>query len=328
MTQDNYIAHLIEQTDLKPAYDAASKRFLASKPVLSRILKSCVREFAHSSLLDIQQKYIEGEPVISSIGVHPDDTAPSIRGLNTEDATLTEGTIFYDIRFFAIAPDTHDRIRLILNIEAQNDYNPGYPLMKRAVYYGARLISSQYGTEFQNSSYQDIKKVYSIWICTNVPKNRQNTINHYSLKEYHIAGLAKEPPENYDLIHIVMLGLGKNASRRANKILQMLSTVLLHPGNAQHKKQLLKEYFGIEMTTDLEQEVDIMCNLSEGIEQRGIEKGRQQGIEQGIEKGEQRKAEHTALAMLRDKLDLQTIKKYTQLSVEKINELGKMHGLL
>ena len=71
-----------------------------------------------------------------------------------------------------------------------------------------------------------------------------------------------------------------------------------------------------------------MCNLSEGIEQRGIEKGRQQGIEQGIEKGEQRKAEHTALAMLRDKLDLQTIKKYTQLSVEKINELGKMHGLL
>ena len=117
MTQDNYIAHLIEQTDLKPAYDAASKRFLASKPVLSRILKSCVREFAHSSLLDIQQKYIEGEPVISSIGVHPDDTAPSIRGLNTEDATLTEGTIFYDIRFFAIAPDTHDRIRLILNIK-------------------------------------------------------------------------------------------------------------------------------------------------------------------------------------------------------------------
>ena len=100
----------------------------------------------------------------------------------------------------------------------------------------------------------------------------------------------------------------------------MLVLGKIHPGNAQHKKQLLKEYFGIEMTTDLEQEVDIMCNLSEGIEQRGIEKGRQQGIEQGIE--------HTALEMLRDKLDVQTIKKYTKLSVEKINSLGKMHGLL
>ena len=33
-----------------------------------------------------------------------------------------------------------------INLEAQNDFNPGYPLLKRAVYYCVRMISSQYGT--------------------------------------------------------------------------------------------------------------------------------------------------------------------------------------
>ena len=174
--------------------------------------------------------------------------------MNTEDKTLTEGTVFYDIRFFAVAPKTHDHIRLILNIEAQNDYNPGYPLIKRAVYYGARLISSQYGTEFQNSNYQNIKKVYSIWICTDVPENRKNTINHYSLKEDQVFGTAKEQVDDYDLIHIIMLGLGKGASKQANDILQLLSTLLLESGNAQLKKDFLREHFDITMTTDLEQQ--------------------------------------------------------------------------
>ena len=336
MTKDNYLAHAIEQTNSKPAYDAACKKFLACKPILAWIMKCCVKEFSACSIEDIVEKYIEGEPAVGSVGVHPDDTVPSIRGLNTEDKTLTEGTVFYDIRFFAIAPDTQERIRLILNIEAQKDYNPGYPLLKRAVYYGARLISSQYGTEFQNSNYQDIKKVYSIWVCTNVPQSRKNTINHYALKEHHIAGRAKERPEDYDLLHIVIMGLSSKASRRANKVLQLLSTIFLQPGNAQFKKRFLQEHFGIEMTTSLEEEVDTMCNLSEGIEERGIEKGIKQGMEQGMEKGMEKGIEkgmaesrmETAVELMKEKFPMEKISRITRLSMEKLQELGKMNGLL
>jgi hypothetical protein len=74
------------------------------------------------------------------------------------------------------------------------------------------------------------------------------------------------------------------------------------------------------MTTTLEQEVDHMCNLSEGIERRGIEKG--------IKKGRSEATETTALEMLRDKMDMNLIMKYTKLSLEKLTELGKLHGLL
>ena len=139
----------------------------------------------------------------------------------------------YDVRFFALVPGNEkEHLRLILNIEAQNKYNPGYSLMKRAIYYGARLISSQYGTEFEGSSYQKIKKVYSIWICTDVPKNRKNTINHYRMTEHYMVGKAVEKPENYDLINIVMLCLGDPESKKANRILRLFSKILLTEGNA------------------------------------------------------------------------------------------------
>jgi len=43
--------------------------------------------------------------------------------------------------------------------------------------------------------------------------------------------------------------------------------------------------FHIPMTQQLESEVETMCNLSDYVEQRGVEKGIQQGIQQGIEQG-------------------------------------------
>lgn len=36
------------------------------------------------------------------------------------------------------------------------------------------------------------------------------------------------------------------------------------------------------MTRDLEREVSLMCNLSKGIEDRGIAKGLEQGVENGL----------------------------------------------
>ena len=76
----------------------------------------------------------------------------------------------YDIRFTALAPATGEPIRLIINLEAQNEFHPGYPLIKRALYYVSRLISAQHGTEFTHGHYEKIKKVYSIWICSQPPE--------------------------------------------------------------------------------------------------------------------------------------------------------------
>lgn len=325
MEQQTYLAHAIDQTSDHPAYDAACKKVLADKQILAWILRSCTEEFRNCRIADIAEHYIEGTPIIAAAGVYPDDaSAPNIRGSAQEDKTLHEGTIYYDIRFSALAPGSQQPIPLIINIEAQNDYYPGYPLLKRAVYYGARLISSQYGTGFQSSNYQDIKKACSIWICTNVPQDHQNTINRYSLQEKHLAGAAKANPLNYDLINVMMIGLSETPPPEEDNVLNLLSILLLQKGNAIEKKQILQNNFHIAMTTTLEQEVDHMCNLSEGIERRGIE----QGIKKGLEQGRSEATEKTALEMLRDKMDMHLIAKYTKLSLEKLNELGRLHGLL
>ncbi len=38
------------------------------------------------------------------------------------------------------------------------------------------MISSQYGVEFEEAHYEKIKKVYSIWVCANPPKYRQDIL--------------------------------------------------------------------------------------------------------------------------------------------------------
>ena len=52
-----------------------------------------------------------------------------------------------------------------------------------------------------------------------------------------------------------------------------------------------------------------------------IEVQREEAFEKGISQGEHRKAIETAKNMLKDKLDIETIIKYTGLSIEAINNL-------
>jgi hypothetical protein len=67
------------------------------------------------------------------------------------------------------------------------------------------MISAQYGTEFTASHYENIKKVYSIWICPNPPKKWENTITEYSIAEKQLVGHLSETPEHYDLLSTILI---------------------------------------------------------------------------------------------------------------------------
>lgn len=53
--------------------------------------------------------------------------------------------------------------------------------MTRAVFYCAKMISAQLNTEFNDSNNDDIKKVYSIWLCLNSRKKEADTITEYHI---------------------------------------------------------------------------------------------------------------------------------------------------
>lgn len=285
MEIENTLAQNISVARENAFYDEACKRLLANKVILAWIMKSCLEEYREIDVNEIAESYIEGEPQIAKIAVHPDEMAgrgEQIKGGKTEDSTITEGTITYDIRFYALIPGTKDITGLFINVEAQNDFYPGYPIVKRGIYYCSRLISSQYGVEFTNAHYERIKKVSSIWICLNPPKYRENTNNRYTIQEEHLIGDVSEKKENYDLITAVIICLGNSKDEHYTGILKLLDVLLSSEKEPEEKKKILQNDFDIKMTRRLEREVSELCNLSKGVEENGIKKGIKEGIKEGI----------------------------------------------
>ncbi len=74
----------------------------------------------------------------------------------------------------------------------------------------------------------------------------------------------------------VMICLGKERDSDTD-LLKLLNVLLSTETGSQDKCQILEEDFQIRMTLALESEVSLMCNLSKGVEEKGIEKGRQEG---------------------------------------------------
>ena len=301
-------------------YDASAKRLLAEKIILAWILKSCVEEFQNIDIKDITEKYIEGEPQISKIPVMPDETnrTSKIKGMGVEDTTMTEGTITFDILFEAIIPASEDRVSLIINVENQNDFYPGYPLIKRSIYYCSRMLSSQYGTVFTKSHYERLKKVYSIWICTNPPQERQNSITGYSIAEKNYIGNVKEQLNHYDLFSAIMICLGKPESENYAGILKLLGVLLASDIEPEDKKELLEHDFDIPMTEKLERRVKEMSTLGQSV----LEKGMEKGIEKGAEA-----AELSAISNLMKKLKMTAEQAMDTLDIS-MEKRGKYRSML
>lgn len=286
MGVETTISQGLHVTDLQAGYDAACKRVLSEKAILARIMKACLEEYKDCDVKDIAEKYIEGQPQVSAVPVLPDEeNSTIIDGMDTEDKSVHEGNITYDIRFNAIAPGSEEEIGLIINMEAQNEFNPGYPLIKRGIYYCSRMISSQYGRVFTKSHYEKIKKVYSIWICMNPHKEWQNTITRYRLVEEHLVGRAKEEGKNYDLLSIIMLCLGGPNREHYEGVIRMLDILLGSENSVAEKRKILQDEYDIEMTHAIDKEVSVMCNLSEGVLAKGLERGIARGLEQGRAEG-------------------------------------------
>ncbi len=260
-----------DQKQLIKQYDTSVNKFLANKIILAWILKECTDEFKDIPVDIIAKKCIIGNPEISVTAVDQDETdrednkATDIEGLNTEEASVNEGKIYYDIRFRAKTTDGSQAIYMIVNIEAQKDDNPGYPLIKRSVYYACRLISAQKGKVFTGSHYEKIQKVYSIWIEMNPAKINMNTITKYRIMEENVIGNRKAKSEHYNLINIVMIGLGEKNSIKEKSILRLLNIALNKESTKPEVDSVLKNEFGISYHGTLGKELNTMCNLGEGI---------------------------------------------------------------
>lgn len=295
MQEDAYIADAVEIAKDKAQYDAAVKGILSDRNVLAWILSKTVMEL-EGVPIEVIKDCIEGEPEVSRVYVDPGRSNQTVINEDTEDKVPYEGAVRFDIRFCVITPD-RQRIRLIINVEAQKKFYPGYDLVTRGIYYAARMISSQKEKEFSGNNYDDIKKVYSIWICMNTPKYVQNTITEYRIQQHKLYGNYRGKAR-YDLMSVVMLCLGNpedndymnNEYQKLLRLLAVLSSPEIAPNG---KLKVLEEEYHIAATREMEEDVNYMCNWSEGVIEWAIEKAEKIVEErtQKIAEEAQRKAE-------------------------------------
>lgn len=297
----NSLSEKLDIAGLRAAYDENAKLLLANRVILSHILAKAVKEYQGMESQEIIS-LLEATPQISSLPVlpgqsknsqylepvnrNPHSSLPDIIGEQTENAIPGEGSITFDVRLHAWHPDREGLSKLLIDLEMQRKYYPGYDIVTRGVFYGSRMISAQYGTEFDRSEYDNLKKVYSIWICTDVPTYAENTVTEYSLVPKQLEGNFTEERSRHDLLSVIVIGLPKKPEELADGGLPGLLGILFSARlSVREKKEILKTKYHISMTEEMERRENIMCNLSEGIEEAGIRKGMLQGIQQGMLQG-------------------------------------------
>src|SRR5699024_6260101 len=141
-------------------YDTQAKRLFGLKEVMGYILKFMVPEFQTMSaeesaecILEVQvsqnevsENYGDGSFQIKK----QENTAKgSFQKLQSESKVSNEKTIYYDIKTLVKNPkfleSQNGTIEFIINLEMQNDNEPGYVIEQRGMYYCSRLLSEQLG---------------------------------------------------------------------------------------------------------------------------------------------------------------------------------------
>lgn len=268
--------------DLKTRYDRYCKKLLTHSDVLALILANCVPEFRGMDLHEVADHIIDASrssnAVVDEVGTN------MIVGLANEDRSVESEPIIYDMRFRARIPEgksTDGKLiaEMFVNVEAQNDFNPGYYLHKRATYYVSRLISSQKGTFWHNSDYNKIRKVYSIWLCMNHPNLNSGFINHYGIVENRLFGNASFSEDRFTDFNFIVVGLNDTSS--VNNMVKALSGYFSDKTSGEEKCKYLEDA-GIKVSAEIQKEAKEMCNFSDNIERKGVAKGMAQGMAQSI----------------------------------------------
>ncbi len=276
---DTDIKASVKATDKKAQYDNKAKQLLGHKIILAHILVNTVAEFKGMNPADIVQ-YIEGEPYIGSVPVDAGATNKII-GLNTENSEINEGMIRFDIIFYVRMKDGLSQI--IVNVEAQKAEPVGYDILNRAIFYVSRMISSQKGRDFVKSNYNDIKRVYSIWICMNMD---EHSMSYIHLTKENIIG-SHDWKGDIDLLNIVLLGLAEDLPERNEKyeLHRLLGALLSSKLNVNEKLNIIGNEFQIPLEEDIREDVNEMCNLSQEIEEKAFENGLAEAIRRMNKKG-------------------------------------------
>ena len=285
-------------------YDSPAKRLIATRYILAWIVKTCVSQASDLTIREIALNCIDPEVSLSATPVYREDAEAEdpgrVRMEQTEDTSLSEGTVRYDILFTLHLPAEPNPITVIINVELQNRAQLEYPLSARGMSYAGRLLGQQ------GPNYAHLRKVYSIWIVSNPPKSEENTlIRYFMVRKVEKAGALEQAATDTgsasagswgfemleaeaDLMEVDFLNLGDPQLEQAAEhptALELLDVLFSGSLNQDEIKRILKTNFNIPVTKQMEEDMDAMHDARFGFEVAAETRGRKEGLKKGLKKG-------------------------------------------
>ena len=122
----------------------------------------------------------------------------------------------------------------------------------------------------------------------NTPDDIENSMTEVKMRKNRIYGTFNREVR-YDLQSVIIVCLGKNPLQTDNDFLGALETIFTEDFDSATKKKRLKENFNFELDNEIDGRLMDMCNLSQGIAERNLNKGigigREEGRKEGIDIG-------------------------------------------
>ncbi|MCD8029170.1 MAG: hypothetical protein LUF02_11075 [Erysipelotrichaceae bacterium] len=258
---------IADELDKKTQFDEQCKHILSDSQILAYIIKCCVKECHNISMKNLTE-YFKKHPAITG----------------KEDTSISGTKIIYDIFVTVDSPILDDNnVGLIINIEPQKSRYLPYRLERRAIHNNSRLISQQKGIDFIKSNYNDLKKVYSIWIVYKHARIDDGVIGtiSYEYKETgrKVKGISKKKlkqmsekikriKNDIDLSDIILIYPCVEYQEEDESISNFFSLLFTDSKTPNEKKLLIENKYGIMMTEKKLEEVDNICNMSAYVEDR------------------------------------------------------------
>lgn len=214
----------------------------------------------------------------------------------------------------------------IVNVEINHGYKEELP--NRNLLYLCKLISTSVK---KNKSYVNIDKHIQLNITWNLNKYLGYNIKNRKIIKYHLSDEKTHEKIYDDIFEIVHVNMDYfedvwyyGDTKKENPFLMLLA--------APTEKEMDKISKGDRLMKELNDKVKrlnqdseildvIIENEEEIIANSMYEKGVKNGISQGISQGENNKQIDMAKIMLKDKLDIKTISRYTGLSKKEIEKI-------
>ncbi len=294
--EDSAVIRGYNLTGKEMTYDACFKNVFSHKQIIAVVAKCLIEEFKDCTVDEIVS-------LIEDVTIEKEVTSGFSSTLKVESNVPGEATVKFDVVSIINIPTGKEKIsiRLRLDIEMQGDDNPGYPLGKRAVYYGSRMISDQLTVITKEVNYSKLEPVHTIWIVLTANHHLKDSVHYYKMERQwsHFTEEERKPrrdskpieqvDKEVDLINIYFVYLSEYYKTmdihllEDKSILQFLTLMF----QGKYDDERMKKNFLMFTDQKLRKDVETMTEYLSEMDQmrlRILERGREEGREEEQER--------------------------------------------